>query len=124
MHELVFHVLTESGNELESVFKEQIREGSRDRATIPKQLAAQMFDHLGNGLTVIDIAGSQTTCQQLPAVVDGQMQLEAVKPSRTALAALGVSGKDAMLANALRMTGFQRRGVNEANTRASSIAVL
>ncbi|GAC1349496.1 MAG: hypothetical protein NVSMB27_23180 [Ktedonobacteraceae bacterium] len=63
-----------------------------------------MFDHLGNGLTVIDIARSQTTCQQLAAVVDGQMELEAVQPSHAALAALGVSGKDAMLVDALRMT--------------------
>ncbi len=46
MHELVFHVFAQSRDEVESLFKEQSCEGSRDIAAIPKQLASQMFDHL------------------------------------------------------------------------------
>ena len=107
-----------------SLFQEQSREGSRDIAAIPKQPASQTFDHLRNGLTIIDIARSQTTSQQIAAVLDCRMQLEAVKSSHTCLDAISIGGKDAMLADALRMTDFQRRRVNEADARTSSATAL
>src|SRR5512135_2137944 len=94
MHELVFHVFAQPGDELEALFKEQSSQGSRDIAAIPKQLAPQTFDQSWNRLTVINIAGSQTTGQQIAAVVDRQVQFKAVKPAHQSLATPGISCKD------------------------------
>ena len=75
MHESVFHVLAESGDELKSLLKKQRRgERSGNRASISKQLAPQAFDQSGNRLAIIDVAWSQTTGQQFALVVDRQMQ--------------------------------------------------
>src|SRR5712691_11820219 len=41
VHQVILHVFTQPGDELEPLFKEQLREGSRDVAAIPEQLAMQ-----------------------------------------------------------------------------------
>ena len=60
-HEPVFHVFAQPGDELESLFKEQLRQGSRNVAAIAEQLATQPFDHLRNRSPIIDIAWRQAT---------------------------------------------------------------
>src|SRR5437764_15080865 len=109
---------------MQPVFKEQLREGSRDVAAIPKQLAPQPFDHARHRSAIIDIAGSQTTSQQVASIIDGQVQFEAVKPAHARLATFGVGRKDAMLTDPFGITDFQRSRVNEADAGASSIATL
>ena len=49
VHQVILHVFTQPGDELEPLFKEQLREGSRDVAAIPEQLAMQPFDHARHG---------------------------------------------------------------------------
>ena len=44
-HKMIFHVLAQSGDELEPLFKEQLRQGSGNVAAISKELAAQSFHH-------------------------------------------------------------------------------
>src|SRR5512135_2895833 len=56
MHEPVFHVFAQSCDELESVFKEQVAQESRNVAAICEQLPAQSFDHLRNRNPIIDVA--------------------------------------------------------------------
>jgi hypothetical protein len=41
VHQMVLDVFAQPGDELESLFKEQMHQGSRNVATIPEQLAAQ-----------------------------------------------------------------------------------
>ncbi len=89
---------------MEPVFKKQFGQGCGDVAAIPKQLAAQAFDHLRNRSAIIDIAGRQTTGEQLTTIIDGQVQLEAVKPTHTGLATLSISGKDVVLADPFGIT--------------------
>ena len=43
MHELVLHVFAQPGHEMETVFKEQLRQGRGDVAAIAMQFAAQSF---------------------------------------------------------------------------------
>ena len=75
VHEMILHVFAQAGAELQSLFKEQAREGSGDGAAIPKQLASQSFHQVGNRTPIIDVAWSQTTGQQVDSVIDGQVQL-------------------------------------------------
>ena len=64
--QMIFHVFTQPRHEMESLFKEELHEGSRNVAAISKELAAQCFDHRRDRLAIIDIARGQTTGQQSP----------------------------------------------------------
>lgn len=121
---MVLHVFAQPSDELESLFKEQLREGSRNVATIPKQLAAQVFHQVGNWRAIIDVARSQTTRQQLTSIIDGQVQFKAKEPAHARFATPGIHRKDAMLADPFGVTDLQRSRVNEADARAGSIAAL
>src|SRR5690349_19181986 len=69
-HEMILHVLAQSGDEMEPLFKEQLRQGSGNVAAISKELPAQSFHHLGNRSPIIHIARSQTTSQELASIID------------------------------------------------------
>lgn len=124
VHELILHVFTQPCDELETVFKKESGQGSRDVASISNQLASQMLDHLWDRLAIIHVAWGQTTGQQVAAVVDGQMQFEAVKPAHTGLAALGINRKDAVRTDAFGITDGKRGRINEADACTGSIAAL
>src|SRR2546429_8528424 len=99
MHEMIFHVFAQPGDEMEPLFKEQLREGSRNVAAIPKELAAQSFHHLRNRSPIIHIAWSQTTSQQIAAIIDSQVQFKTEEPAHACLATPGISRKDAVSAD-------------------------
>src|SRR5438045_8937724 len=124
VHEMVFHVFTQSGDELKPLFKEQVRQGSGNIAAIPEQLATQMFDHASNGSAIIDVARSQATGKQFTLIIDSQVQLEAVKPAHTRFPSPGIQRKDTILADPFRMTNLQRGSINETYACAGPIAVL
>ena len=107
MHELIFHVFAQAGDEMESLFKEQCGQGSGNVATVPKELATQLFDHRGNRSTIIDIARGQTTRQQFALVIDRQVQLKTKEPAHAALAPLGIRHKDAVLVDLFGITDLQ-----------------
>jgi len=88
MHEMVFHVFTQSGDEMESLLKEHLREGSRNRAAIPKQLAAQSFHQVRNRSPIID----------------SQMQFKTEEPAHALLATPGISSKEAVRTDLLEIT--------------------
>src|SRR5947209_13934778 len=113
MHELVLHVFAQPGDELESLFKEQLREGSGNIAAISKQLAAQPFRQMGNWRPIIDVAWSQITSQQIASIIDRQVQFTPKEPAHARLATPGIRRKDAMLSNPLGITASQSSRVNE-----------
>jgi len=124
VHELVLHVFAQSGDEVKSLFKEQLREGSGNIAAIPEQFAAQPFHHSRDRSAIIDVAWGQATRQQVASVIDGQMQLEAKEPAHARLATPGFRSKDAVLADPFGVAHCQRRRVDEADACASPISAL
>src|SRR5690242_13974962 len=64
MHQPVFHVFTQPGHELKPLFKEQLRERSRNVAAISKELATQVLDHRGHRFAIINVAWRQAAGQQ------------------------------------------------------------
>src|SRR5215467_449723 len=72
VHETIFHVFAQLGDEQQSLFKEQVCQGSGNVAAIPKQLAMQSFRQSWNQCAIIDIARSQTTGKQFSAIIDSQ----------------------------------------------------
>lgn len=124
VHEMVLPVFAQFGDELESLFKEQLAQRSRDGAAITKELATQMFDHLGNRRPIINVARCQTTCQQLASIIDCQVQFKTIEPSHIGLTSLGVNSKDTVLMDPFGITDDQRRRINEADARADSIVAV
>lgn len=122
--QMVLHVFAQPGDELKPLFKEQFAQGSGNVATIPEQLATQVFDHGSNGSAIIDLAGSQTTGQHLAVIIDGQVQFEAEEPAHARLATSGIRRKDALSTDPFGVTDLQRSRVDEADARAGSVAAL
>ena len=74
---------------------------------------------VGQGpLAVVHVARRDLAGEEFPSVVDHQMELEAIVPIHRILAALGQSGKDAMLLDAAIVTDDQRGRVHEADAGA------
>ena len=104
MHEMVFHVFAQPGDEMEPLLKEHLREGSRNIAAIPKQLAAQSFHQVRNRSPIIDVAWSQATRKPLAAIIDSQMQFKTEEPAHALLATSGISRKDAVRTDPFEIT--------------------
>ena len=121
---MVLHVFAQSGDEMKSLFKKQVREGSGNISAIPKQLATQPFDHARHRSAIIDIAWSETTSQQLASIIDGQVQLKPKEPAHARLATFGIRRKDAVRCDPFGITDLHRSRVNKADACASSIATL
>src|SRR5215831_763088 len=124
MHEMILHVFAQPGDQLESLFKEQSRQGSGNVATIPKQFAAQSLHQLRNRYPIIDIAWSQATRQQLAAIIYCQMQFKAEEPTHARLASLGIGRKDAVPTDPFGITDLQRGRINEADACTSRKSAL
>lgn|SRR5579875_1288 len=124
VHQMVLHVFAQPGHQMQPLFKEQLRQGKGNVATIPKQLAAQPFHQSWNRRAIIDVAWRQTTSQQFASIIDGQVQFKPKEPSHARLAAPGIGGKDAMLTDPLGITDCQGRRINEADAGAGSKAAL
>ena len=107
VHETGFHVFPQSGNEMESLLKEHLRERSRNVAAISEHLPAPSFHEGRNRSPIIDIAWGETASQQIAAIIDRQVQLEAKEPAHATFATPGISGTDAVLADAFGMTHVQ-----------------
>ena len=80
IHQPVFHIGLELGDELDALLPKLLKESLRQVAFVPKQFAKQALNQLGDWATVIDVAGGETTRQQFTIVVHHQMQFEAKKP--------------------------------------------
>src|SRR6266567_5053717 len=106
MHELVFHVFAQPGDELEPLLKKQLRERSGNVAAISEELAAQSLDQLRHRGAIIAIAGSQATRQQVASIIDRQVQFKAEEPTHRSLATPSISGKNPMLTDASGITDF------------------
>ena len=89
---------------------------------IPKQLSAQSFDQLRNRSPIIDIAWSQATSQQITAIIDSQVQLEAKEPAHARLATPGIGRKDPVPIDPFGITDFQGGGIDKTDPSAGSYA--
>ena len=104
VHQMILPVFAQPGDELKPWFKEQLPEGSRDVAAIPKQLATPPFDHARHRSAIIDIAWSQTTRKPLASTTLGQVQLKPKEPAHRSLATFGIGRKDAVLCDSFGIT--------------------
>lgn len=112
----VAHVRAQLGDELKALCQEELLgEVLGDVATVTKELAEEPTNQARQRSTIVDIAGCEAEGEELAAVIDDQVQLEAVELAHRGLAAARLQREDAMLANAQVLADGQRRRVDEAD---------
>ena len=98
--------------------QELLGQGLGDVALVAEELAEEATDQAGNGTAVVDVAGGEAEGEQLAAVIDDQVELEAVEPADRGLATPRVDAEDAMLLDTCRMADGEGGRVDEADARA------
>ena len=109
----VLHVLAQAGDEMNVLGQELVGERLGDVTLVAEQLAKEPSGQVGHRPAVIDIAGRQVESQQLAAIVDHQVQLEAKEPAYRGFASGGQPGKHFVPVNAPVVADRQRGGINE-----------
>jgi hypothetical protein len=82
-------------------------------APVTEELTGEAFDPAGYRFTIIDVTGGNLERQSLTAVIDHQVELEAVAPPDRGLAAPGDRFEDCMAVDPAVMAHHQRRGVDK-----------
>lgn len=115
VHEDVAHVLAPLGDEPHSVLEEELfGQWLGDVALVADELAEQPPDEARDRLAVVHVTGRQAEGEQFAALVDDQMELEAVEPADRGLTPTRVHRKDAVLVNAGVVADGQSGGVHKA----------
>jgi hypothetical protein len=79
---------------------------------------------MGERLTIINIARSQATSEQLTSIIDDQMQFEAIEPVHTAFAPCRFFGKNAVAVDAAIVADRNGCRVDETDACAITITLL
>jgi hypothetical protein len=121
-------ILAQVRDEAEALLKEELLSERRgDVALVAndlvKDLAKESMDHAWNRLAVVEIARGEAEVEQLVAIIDDQMEFEAVEPPHRRLAAPCVNAEDAMMLDPRGTAdseggGVDDTGVDEADARA------
>ena len=119
-HQPVFHVGSQSRDELNTLVPQRLSVLDANIAFVTKQFAEEVSGQRQQGFPVVGIARGQSKGQNLSQIVDGEMQLEPEEPAHGGLAALCQSSEHLMPADAFIVTNPKRRGVDEAHARAPS----
>ena len=103
--------------------QELLGQGRRDIPFVGKELPKEGLCEFGDGLAVIGIARGEGHPQQLAAIIDDEVELEAKEPADRGFAACGQAFKDFMLGDPAIMAYGQRRGVDEGGAGIRPIAL-
>jgi hypothetical protein len=110
------HVLATFGDEDEALSdQELLGQGCGDIAAVAKELAEEAAHQPRHRAAVVEVARRQTERQHLAAVIDDQMQFEAVEPADRGLAAARIHSEDAMLRDARGVAHLQAGRIDEAD---------
>jgi len=117
-----FHVPLDWGEQFYTALHQPRQQVFGQIAFITDQFAKEALSQLWNWAAIIHVARGEAASEEVAAVVDDQMQFEAVKPIDRILAALGQSSKDPMVVDAAVVTDHQfgRIDKREAVTRPST----
>ena len=123
VHERVLHVLPDFRDQVYVVDEEHLEEVLADVSPVREKLPEESFRELSvpERVPVVDIARREHPLDDLPPVVDDEVQLEPVEPSHRALALRGPSPHGPVLPLALDVAGGERRGVDDGDSRALAL---
>ena len=108
-HQPVLHIAAQLGDQHQVMVSQQLFEqGLRQIAAIPEQFAKQSLDEDGYGNPVVDIAWGEVNAQQFAAIIDDQVQFEAVEPAHGGLAPVCQTSEYLVLLDTPVVTNRQR----------------
>ena len=119
-HEHVPHVVAHARDELYPVDEEHLEKSLADIAPVPAELALDVL-HVAlvpERVAVIGIAWGNHEVEYFSAVVDDQVQLEAVEPAHGGLSFPGQTGESTVRVHALDVAHSQCRRIREADAGA------
>jgi hypothetical protein len=87
-HRAVFHIVFDTGNQMQPILKKQFIQGSRNISFVSIKFAGQFFAKRLNyrQIPVIHIGGSNAKIEQFTPVIDRQMEFKAIEPPHRAFA--------------------------------------
>ena len=101
-HEHVLHIVAHACDELYAVDEEHLEEGLADISPVAAKFALDVL-HVApvpERVAVVGVAGGYHEVEYLPAVVDDQVQLEAVEPAHGGLSFLCQAGESTVRVHA------------------------
>ena len=121
-HQLVFHVHSQSCDQLDSIGEKEVEKFLRDIPLVSKQLAIQAFSqHLKHfWVLVADVSPCEKEGDNLPSVIASQMELEPMAPPHGSLAVRGYSLEHPVGITPEIVAYGYHSGVHKCNARASS----
>jgi len=123
-HQAVFHVAPHAGDQVDAVDKEYLGELLGDVALVGEALAEDGPEETlaAERLPVIHVGLCDGKAEDLPPVVDEDVELEAVEPAHGGLAHLGDAPEHPVSFDALVITDPDGGGVHERDARAAAHA--
>ena len=112
----VLHILAQARDELNVLSQELVGQRLREVALVTEQLAKKAPGQVGHRLAVVDVAGREVEVQQLAAVVDDQVQLEAEEPAHRGLASGGQTVEHPVAPDTPVVTDGQGGSIDERDT--------
>jgi hypothetical protein len=118
IHQGVFHIITDFGNQMNTVNKQGFKKLLEKVSLIAEELSPDIFKHLPGhqGFSIIDIGQGDHKVQQLSFLIDNKMKLKAKEPANTTLASLGNTRENFMRMNPPVMTDSQGSGIDKRDT--------
>jgi hypothetical protein len=119
IHQLVFHVLPQPGDQLDALLIQPFKNFLGDIAPVSEEFSAQFPAQLVDNVNVPVVNGARRKAKgaYLPPVIDNQMQFKAVKPPGRAFSPRCVGFEYFMAVHAPVMADFQGGGINKTNAR-------
>jgi len=121
-HQLVFHVHSQSGDQLDAIREKEVEKFLRDIPLVREQLAIQAFSqHFKHfRILVADISSSEDKRDDLAPVIASQVELEPMAPPHGPLAVSGDSLENLVGITPEIVAYGYHGGVHKCNARASS----
>ena len=120
----VLHIILDSRDQQQATLKQLREQFLGNVSAIPEQFAKELVGQTFHWDAVIDVARGEVETQQLALLIGDQVKFEAKKPSGGSLAALGQTLHNFVTMDAQIVTNAQRRGVNEVDASAGSLAAI
>jgi len=117
-HKLVFHVPSESGDQLNFLSKEKLKQLLGDISLVAKELAKQALRHIRHRFSIVNVAWCEAEGKEFSLVIDNQMNLEAIEPTHCGLATFGCVSEDPMRMDTTVVTDSNGHGIHKGDTTA------
>ena len=121
-HQLVFHVHSQSGDQLNTIREKEVEKFLRDIHLVREQLAIQAFSQYLKHFRVLvaDVSACEEEGDDLPSVIASQMELEPMAPPHSSLAVRGYSLEHPVGITPEIVAYGYHGGVHKCNARAFS----